>query len=91
MRCSFGGRAGRQKVISKMTTIVYMRGAESLKKVAVGVKKRGQTSERSKLIYYLHQLIANVRSEGEGVQDDTQVSSLDVNHTGEGTVYMVRD
>lgn len=47
MRCSFGGRAGRQKVISKMTTIVYMRGAESLKKVAVGVKKRGQTSERS--------------------------------------------
>lgn len=38
---------GRQKVISKMTMIVYVRGTESLKKVAQGVK-RGQIADKFK-------------------------------------------
>lgn len=50
MRCPFGRRVGTQKIISKMTTIVYVRSTESLKKVAVEVKKKGQISERFKLL-----------------------------------------
>lgn len=47
-----------------------------------------QTDLREKL---LHQLITTVRGEGEGVQEDTQDSSSDLNHNGERTVHMVRN
>lgn len=43
-------RGTEQKVISKMTTTVYVRTSESLKEVAVGVKKKRQISERFKLL-----------------------------------------
>lgn len=50
MRYPFGRKVGKQKVISKMTTIVYVGSTESLKKAAVGMKKKGQVSERFKLL-----------------------------------------
>lgn len=58
----------------------------------MGSEKREQISERFKICYYLyHQLIIYVKDEGMGAQDGTQISGLDLHHTGEGTGYMVKD